>query len=225
MGGQKSYGQVRQSVCRCYQAYGRQLASHYGECQSFLDQGFSRWAHTDAGSQQQLPNKQGFLQSVAPCSIACDGNAVKPVGVSQAESAAASSALASHPHSLTPSAAGQRNARGEPVKVEARWEGTVHKTVMTGGRLGPHQCWRYMEGGLMAVRSSILCPRGECVMHWYLELITEPERLLYNPDGGLPSCQGRVASATLQSSGACAALGQLADGTARGCTMLQGCLR
>ena len=71
------------------------------------------------------------------------------------------------------------------MKVEARWEGAVHKTIMTGGRLGPHQCWRYMEGGLMAICSSVLCSRGECVMHWYLELITEPERLLCNPDGEL----------------------------------------
>ena len=87
--------------------------------------------------------------------------------------------------------------------MEARWEGSVHKTVMTGGRLGQHQCWRFMEGGLMAVRSSIQLAGGrESVMHWYLELITEPERRLCNPDGVLlpcwhssPACQRAKGSA------------------------------
>ena len=85
----------------------------------------------------------------------------------------------------------QRNALGEPIKVEARWEGAVHKVSMRGGRHGTHHCWRYMEGGLMAVRTAVVSDKGhESVMHWYLELITEPERLLFNADGEAAAAAG-----------------------------------
>ena len=78
----------------------------------------------------------------------------------------------------------QRNALGEAVKVEAHWEGNVHKATMTGGRHGVHHCWRYMEGDMMAVRSAIVSDKGrESVMHWYMERIAEPERLLFHADG------------------------------------------
>lgn len=80
----------------------------------------------------------------------------------------------------------QRNALGEPVKVQAHWESNVHKVSMLGSRHGTHHSWRYMEGGLMAVRTAMVTDKGsEHVMHWYLELISEPERVLFNVDGGI----------------------------------------
>ena len=73
----------------------------------------------------------------------------------------------------------QRNALGESVKVTAAWEGAVHKASMLGSAKGRHTTWRYMDAGLMVVRTAVLLDKGrETSMFWYLEAIDEPE---HNP--------------------------------------------
>ncbi|KAK9801401.1 hypothetical protein WJX73_006338 [Symbiochloris irregularis] len=70
----------------------------------------------------------------------------------------------------------QRNALGEAVKVAGAWEGSVHKTTMEGGSGARVMTWRFMDAGLMVVRTCVQLPNGrETSMFWYLEAIDDPD--------------------------------------------------
>lgn len=70
----------------------------------------------------------------------------------------------------------QRNALGEAVRVTVAWEGAVHKTTLVGPAKSRHTTWRYMDSGLMVVRTAVQLDRSrETHMFWYLEAIDEPE--------------------------------------------------
>ena len=89
-------------------------------------------------------------------------------------------ALASRPFSrlIRGGAWVQRNALGEAVKVTAAWDGAVHKATMVGSARGRHTTWRYMDAGLMVVRTAVQLDKGrETSMFWYLEAIEDPEHL------------------------------------------------
>lgn len=78
----------------------------------------------------------------------------------------------------------QRNALGESVKVKVAWEGAVHKATFTGASMGRHTTWRYMDAGLMVVRTAVALDKGrETCMFWYLEAIEEPDILPSSPNG------------------------------------------
>lgn len=96
----------------------------------------------------------------------------------------------------------QRNALGESVKVKVAWEGAVHKATFTGASMGRHTTWRYMDAGLMVVRTAVALDKGrETCMFWYLEAIEEPDILPSSPNDArahkkLAQHQKRVMRAT-----------------------------
>lgn len=60
--------------------------------------------------------------------------------------------------------------------MKAVWEGSVHKATLTGSAKGRQSTWRYMDSGLMVVRTAIHLDKAhETSMFWYLEAIDEPE--------------------------------------------------
>ena len=70
----------------------------------------------------------------------------------------------------------QRDAEGNGVKSTAWWDGEVHKSRMEGGKHGSIESWRYMDGGLMVVKTVLISGKhGKPVtMHWYLEALDVP---------------------------------------------------
>ncbi|BDA41262.1 hypothetical protein COCOBI_02-0420 [Coccomyxa sp. Obi] len=75
----------------------------------------------------------------------------------------------------------QRNAEGTLCKTSAFWDGKIHKSRMepVEGTLPGRrtESWRFMESGMMVVRSAAINEKGkEVVMFWYLEAIEMPER-------------------------------------------------
>lgn len=52
----------------------------------------------------------------------------------------------------------------------------MHKAVMEGGSGGRVVTWRFMDAGLMVVRTCVQLPTGrETSMFWYLEAIDDPD--------------------------------------------------
>ncbi|CAL5222723.1 g5127 [Coccomyxa viridis] len=74
----------------------------------------------------------------------------------------------------------QRNAVGAFCKTSSFWDGSIHKSRLepVDPSSGPSlESWRYMDGGMMVVRSSLRREKGrEVVMFWYLESIKIPEK-------------------------------------------------
>lgn len=69
----------------------------------------------------------------------------------------------------------QKDAEGRTVKIKAWWEGSIHKSKIEGGRHGTMETWRYMEGGLMMVRTILLNKANPPVsVLWYLEAMQVP---------------------------------------------------
>ena len=76
----------------------------------------------------------------------------------------------------------QHNADGVPCKASARWDGGIHKSRLepltapawagTMRRVLACETWRYMDGGLMVVRSALRTDKGrETAMFWFLERV------------------------------------------------------
>ncbi|CAK0783750.1 hypothetical protein CVIRNUC_006949 [Coccomyxa viridis] len=98
----------------------------------------------------------------------------------------------------------QRNAMGLLCKVSSFWDGAIHKSQFEPAdpSLKPRlESWRYMDGGMMVVRSALRLEKGrEVVMFWYLESIEVPEKPhgLFERSGrrDITTDQKRVSKAT-----------------------------
>ncbi|EIE25023.1 hypothetical protein COCSUDRAFT_61272 [Coccomyxa subellipsoidea C-169] len=75
----------------------------------------------------------------------------------------------------------QRSAEGRLCKTTAFWDGKIHKSRMEPVEGSPQgrrtESWRFMDSGMMVVRSALQTEKGkDVVMFWYLEAIEMPER-------------------------------------------------
>ncbi|KAK9838477.1 hypothetical protein WJX81_001623 [Elliptochloris bilobata] len=104
------------------------------------------------------------------------------------------------------------NADGVPCKASASWDGQIHKSRLEPltvpawadmRRVLATETWRYIDGGLMVVRSSLRPEKGrETVMFWFLERLDDepaPQRSCFgvtSRHAALARDQKRVQNAT-----------------------------
>ncbi|KAK9819583.1 hypothetical protein WJX72_000010 [[Myrmecia] bisecta] len=71
----------------------------------------------------------------------------------------------------------QADAEGIMCKTTSWWDGDVHKSRLEGASHGATESWRYMEGGLMVVKTTLHLDKGRQVsVLWYLEAIAPPHK-------------------------------------------------
>lgn len=61
------------------------------------------------------------------------------------------------------------------MRISSWWENGFHKSRMEGGRHGTVESWRYIDAGLMMVRTTLQNEQGpRCSVLWYMEEMAVP---------------------------------------------------